>query len=246
MVQTLLEKTGLREGESLGNTISIDDRSPLRSQIFTQTDPVLAELPPLPTIKRLAFEKSLQTVNAYVALRELARLYGVRLMANVRQAVDELALQQQFTIPDLIYFATLEEIVNETFSVEVLEARKMAYEENKKLRFPIRVASFSSNEIGRTCGVAPGLAEGELVTIDNLKTGVKPILLTDMLTPDLVMHFPKIVGIVARQGGLLSHLAIMAREAGLPVIVTNQPVQPGSVISLDATNGTITTISSRT
>ena len=85
-----------------------------------------------------------------------------------------------------------------------------------------------------------GLAEGIVVTKEHVATMAKPILLTDLLTPDLVAHFPNIAGIVARQGGLLSHLAIMAREAGLPVVVTDKPIKCGDYIYLDGTTGEIT------
>jgi phosphohistidine swiveling domain-containing protein len=237
---SMLAKAGLIEGSLIGNSISIDDRSPFTSQIFAHTDQAALELPPLPAFKRVALEKVIQTANTYLALRELARLVGVRLMAEVRRAVDHEEEQHQVTPSGLLYFATLAEITHETFSTKALEARKSEYEKNEGLRFPSLIASFSSDQSRGTRGVSPGWAEGIVVTKEDMSAAVKPILLTDLLTPDLVAHFPSISGIIARQGGVLSHLAIMAREAGLPVVVTDKPVKSGDHICLDGTTGDIT------
>lgn len=47
----------------------------------------------------------------------------------------------------------------------------------------------------------------------------KVILLTDMTTPDILPFIHKLCGIVASQGGILCHAAIISREFGIPCIV---------------------------
>ena len=69
------------------------------------------------------------------------------------------------------------------------------------------------------------------------------ILYTKILSADLVESFPYIQGIVSEKGGLLSHLAIMARESSIPVI-TNfnlhaSNIKLGDKIILDANSGTV-------
>lgn len=66
--------------------------------------------------------------------------------------------------------------------------------------------------------LSTGEAEGQLINLEDLENGQSGILVTTLLSPDLVQYFPRLKGIVSEEGGLLSHLAIMAREYGLPVI----------------------------
>jgi len=73
-----------------------------------------------------------------------------------------------------------------------------------------------------------GMVEGFAVTsldfldlakkIDNLKSE-KYILVCDSTTPEFVPYLTKFVGLVAAQGGILSHTAIVARELKIPAIV---------------------------
>lgn len=86
--------------------------------------------------------------------------------------------------------------------------------------------------------VSAGKARGKLVNLEGVKKGEKGILLTKILSPNLVEFFPSIVGILSEEGGMLSHLAIMAREKGIPVLVgvDLSTLKPGQPIELDATN----------
>ncbi|MFH1218629.1 MAG: PEP/pyruvate-binding domain-containing protein, partial [Candidatus Peregrinibacteria bacterium] len=69
-------------------------------------------------------------------------------------------------------------------------------------------------------GISHGAAEGILLDEKSLNFNSSPnkILYTKLLTPNLTKYFPKIKGIVSEEGGLLSHLAIMARESHIPVV----------------------------
>jgi pyruvate,water dikinase len=50
-------------------------------------------------------------------------------------------------------------------------------------------------------------------------------------------------GLIIEQGGLLSHASIVARELGIPTLVgvdgATQQLQTGSMVTLDATAGTV-------
>ena len=121
--------------------------------------------------------------------------------------------------------------------------RKEQYESNKNLKFPTRLTSFILKEDKCSISaISPGIAEGVLITIDQVDLNIpNKILYIDSLTPDLVPLFPKLSGIVSRHGGLLSHLAIMARETNLPVVVTNDSItlDPGRKITINGTTGEI-------
>jgi pyruvate,water dikinase len=64
-----------------------------------------------------------------------------------------------------------------------------------------------------------------------------------MLSPDLTKYFDRISGIVSNNGGILSHLAIMAREKNIPVVVgysiTNGKFKLGDQIQIDGSSGKI-------
>lgn len=68
--------------------------------------------------------------------------------------------------------------------------------------------------------LSSGSTEGILVTKDTIQNypDQKVILYSQNLTPDLTKYFDRVEGIVSEKGGLLSHLAIVAREKGLPVV----------------------------
>lgn len=85
---------------------------------------------------------------------------------------------------------------------------------------PPLLASAFFNDDKKPLLVSPGNASGILVTEDQIAhvEGDK-ILHTAMLTPDLARYFSQIKGIVSEQGGMLSHLAILAREQKIPVMV---------------------------
>ncbi len=73
----------------------------------------------------------------------------------------------------------------------------------------------------------------------------RSIILAEDLSPSEVAHFDKarILGFATVGGGATSHVAIMARSAGVPAIVAAEPrlldVAPGAMVVLDATKGTI-------
>ena len=109
--------------------------------------------------------------------------------------------------------------------------------------FPRTISSHAiSYTAGKAYGVSGGQAQGTLVSIQSLDQTTGPlVLLVDTLYPEVVQFFPQIVGVVTRTGGLLSHAAIMAREAGLPVVVqeANQ-ITIGSQIQINGSTGEVT------
>lgn len=72
------------------------------------------------------------------------------------------------------------------------------------------------------------------------------ILVTETTSPEFVPLMKKAGGIIANQGGLNSHAAIMSRELGVPCLVATHHatdiIRDGDLIELDATNGKITVL----
>jgi len=91
-------------------------------------------------------------------------------------------------------------------------------------------------------GVSAGTATGVLVQeheIDSV-AGAK-ILFIESLTPSLVRVMGRVEGILSLNGGVLSHFAVLAREAGLPVIVhvEKKRVRFGEEITINGATGEI-------
>ncbi|MBL0057974.1 MAG: hypothetical protein IPP35_02385 [Elusimicrobia bacterium] len=102
---------------------------------------------------------------------------------------------------------------------------------------------------GKYLGVSAGTAEGFLVTVDELgspeRKDQKMVLFSENLSPNLVTYFDRIQGILSHNGGLLSHLAILARERRLPVMVhfvPNAKFPLGAQVRFDASQGTLSRI----
>jgi len=90
--------------------------------------------------------------------------------------------------------------------------------------------------------VSGGNARGILLTVDALSSDVEDVILYNpLLSPALAPYLSKVKGIITEQGGMLSHLAILAREKGIPVLtgVSTSEVQDflGKEIHLDAEEG---------
>lgn len=110
---------------------------------------------------------------------------------------------------------------------------------------------------GAGAGIGAGGGRGGGPVWD-LADGAPPpgsVLVTRFLEPGLAAHLPGLGGLVAETGSVLSHLAIVARELGVPTVVaatgarTRFPVgttvtvdgATGEVVVLDATGTTATT-----
>ena len=74
------------------------------------------------------------------------------------------------------------------------------------------------------------------------------ILVVSTLDPTLAAQLPGLGALVAETGSVLSHLAILAREQGLPTVVgASEAVErfpPGTEIVVDGSTGDITTTAS--
>jgi len=72
------------------------------------------------------------------------------------------------------------------------------------------------------------------------------ILVTRFTTPEVVLVFDRIAGLVTDQGGRSAHAAVVAREIGVPAVVGTQwateAIVDGSVIALDGTEGSVRVI----
>lgn len=213
-----------------GNSLELADYSPLDKVV----DKIKSEQPAwyrqLPGWQQDFMQKRVDTAQAFLELRERGRWYTVWLVNQLRAS---------FNAFDP--FLSLSELRSGQ-NYDTLE-RKKIWEDMNHYEF----STLISNEIVVTknaqVGISPGLAEGRVVGLADISSVEhKAILATSLLTPDLVSLFPKISGIIAKTGGILSHLAIMAREAGIPVVggVDRLESLIGIEVKIDGSDGTVT------
>jgi phosphohistidine swiveling domain-containing protein len=95
-------------------------------------------------------------------------------------------------------------------------------------------------------GCCPGVVRGKACVVRDPRGAELPagsILVAERTDPGWIMLFPAAAGLLVEKGSLLSHSAIVARELGLPAIVSIQGVtswlKDGDEIEFDGSTGVV-------
>ena len=106
---------------------------------------------------------------------------------------------------------------------------------------PIR--SQCDSEVGGGTGAGGGEGSGP-VTYDTNDPPTGSVLVTTTLSPGLGPLLPRLKGIVSETGSVLSHLAILAREARVPTVVgyagATGDLPEGPIVHVDGDTGQVT------
>ncbi len=230
----------------LGNSLNIADQSIFIAKAGNQnsTGPstdIITWWKSLPQGRRVLLEKKIIRAREYEMLREEGRWITALYMSGLRDVLQNRGERSGLKDWKLLYYATIDEIENGTFDREELGKRKVTYDVMKEYSFPRVISSLLVNTPKNSFGVSPGEASGYLARPGkDIKKGA--ILITETLDPALTAYFDRIGGIVSRQGGVLSHLAIVAREHGIPVVVdqrVNPLLVPGHHVRINGNKGTV-------
>lgn len=104
--------------------------------------------------------------------------------------------------------------------------------------------------VGVSSGIAQGTARVVLNTSDVAKIQLGDILVCDHLDPGLTPVFVVVKAVVSNTGGLLSHASIVAREYGLPAVVSLKNatlvIADGQKIIVDGNRGTVKIVDDNT
>ena len=102
----------------------------------------------------------------------------------------------------------------------------------------------------RGFAASPGVAVGRARVveraddIDELEDG--EILVARLTTPSWMPVFTRLAGTVTESGGMMSHVAIVCREYGLPAVTgvndVTRSIRTGQLIRVDGDAGTVTVI----
>jgi pyruvate,water dikinase len=100
-------------------------------------------------------------------------------------------------------------------------------------------------EVGGGTGAGGGSGRGT-VTYDAVDPPSGSVLVTTTLSPGLGPLLPRLHGIVSETGSVLSHLAILAREARVPTVVgyanATDDLPEGAVVDVDGDTGQVTVV----
>ncbi len=227
--------------ELLWNTLEISDTEPLYKWIHgkNENDKTVSWWQNIPLWKKNLYEKPISEAIAYQEYREYARILMVKYMNHLRKSLQNISWE---TIEE-VYFRTIPEIEEETYDKKLCEERKNIYTNGQKYHLP----SILSSDVPKSAsskGLSAGQARGTIVISENITSTPRPrILWTKILSPELTQYFDEIDGIITENGWLLSHLAIIARERKIPVVVTNTPnFRMNDVREIDGTTGEIKSV----
>ncbi|HEX7130995.1 MAG TPA: PEP/pyruvate-binding domain-containing protein [Iamia sp.] len=96
---------------------------------------------------------------------------------------------------------------------------------------------------GTGTGAGGGVGQGP-VTHDATDPPDGAVLVVEALSPGLGPLLPRLTGLVSETGSVLSHLAILAREAGVPTVVGRHgsvaELAEGTVVRVDGQSGEVT------
>lgn len=188
--------------------------------------------------KKNTYGMTLSKAISFARYREYARILMLKnksiLLASLEKGKGGLS-------EDRICFSTLDEYLHKKENKE-RAVRIKAYEKYQNFNLPNTITSFLSLEKNTHVhlGLSSGIVTGVLVERAMLDSVEWPkILFTQILSPDLAEYFESIEGIVSEKWGMLSHLAILARESHIPVVVSSESYRLWTKIRLDGDTGKI-------
>src|SRR5262249_11798915 len=109
------------------------------------------------------------------------------------------------------------------------------------------LAPSSEDDLQLGLGVSPGTVVGTVKIVrspvDLRSLGGGGMVVMPEVEPSLASIFPVVGGLVAEIGGVLSHVAILAREYGLPAVVNvkgaTRSLHDGDRVELNGTTGRV-------
>ena len=189
----------------------------------------------LPEWRKKFLQPFLEKAVACDYLREIGRWLTVGYINALRRVIGTSS-----------YFYTIEELEKGDLLKTEDAKRQKQYAKYSRWSFSSRLSNLPEQmRKEQPQGISSGIAEGILLSREQLDQ-TKPssgILYTGMLTPDLVQYFDRIKGIISSQGGILSHLAILAREQHIPVVtnvdILKEHLHLGDRVHIDGDKGEV-------
>ena len=223
-------------------------------EVLVLTPPGLTTppLPPTGFVRATApARKRIDALGPREALRLRARWLHELTMRAARELGIRLCARGVLADPDdvgLLTLAELEVAVADGTVPAALDARRVQSSPPLPAAFqlagdrPVSVGAARGKQPTPGQGASPGRAVGPA------HHGPPPgppgsVLVVATLDPGLASQLSQVAGLVAETGNVLSHLAILAREFGVPCVVghsgAREQFPPGTVLLVDGTTGEV-------
>lgn len=221
---------------------------------------------PLGFVKRPLVRRLVRTYRGYLPLRELPKQGGAHLFAASRQVLlaagGRLAEEGELSRAEDVWFLREDELVaalRGDAPVEAdLDGRRSEHERHRAVDAPVLVTSegedptaggprgeLPDGALGGT-GVSAGVAVGSArVVRDPATSSVKPgeILVAPSCGPGWTPLYLNAAALVCEVGGRISHGALVAREYGLPAVVSvrgaTREIRTGQRLRVDGSRGVV-------
>ncbi len=209
-------------------------------------------------------EKMIGLLRTYIGHREYPKYsmvqrwfaYRLALLREAAQLVRDRVIR---TVEDIYFltFAELQEVVRtRTLDLAIVDARREAHAHHEKLAPPrvmtsegeILTGAYKREDLpaGALVGipVSTGVIEGRARVIARMEDAALEdgdILVTAFTDPSWTPLFVSIKGLVTEVGSLMTHGAVIAREYGLPAVVSvenaTRRIRDGQRIRVNGTDG---------
>ena len=218
-----------------------------------------------------SFHPFVKRAKIGIANREKSRLNRSRLFGLAREIVLKighlLKENHQINSIDDIFYLYFNEINTTTSYQNLIDKRKEEYNINYHSPHPRRIVfsqgiietkrtslndQFSDIQTLQGIQTSLGIVKGEAIVIEDANNTIDvhdKIIITKSTDPGWVFLLEKCKGIIAEQGSILSHTAIISRELHKPAIVNvkdaTKIIKTGDFLELDANNGNIKIIKNK-
>lgn len=207
----------------VGNSLATEDSTPFTSiaRSGVPHQDATEWLSTLPASRVESLNVLLTASRDLQDLREQGRRVSAWCAHHTRMYAEHVT--EQSGIPkDYALYLSLAEVESGHAASNAVKVRAEIHARESAISLPPILSTLSAQRHNDARIISHGKARGYVIDETHI-TQMSPegtyILYTDTLRPDLVQYFPRVSGIISGTGSTLSHLAIMAREAGIPVIV---------------------------
>ncbi len=165
--------------------------------------------------------------------RRLTADFGSRLLL-------EWALYRTDQNPARLYLTQIKAQSDDGLMAQSIESALINLDDSLNQGFGTPIVSGLAAASGRTIAQASVITNLQHLPID-LKPGT--ILVTSVIMPDWLPLLKQAAGVIAEQGGMTSHGAIIARELGIPAVVgamqATQRIKTGDSLLIDGSDGKV-------
>ena len=165
--------------------------------------------------------------------RRLTTDFGSRLLL-------EWALYRTDQNPARLYLTQVRAQGDDGFMAQSIESASINLDDSLNQGFGTAIVS------GLAAASGQAIAQASVITnLQHLPIDLKPgtILVTSVIMPDWLPLLKQAAGVIAEQGGMTSHGAIIARELGIPAVVgamqATQRIKTGDSLLIDGSHGTV-------